>query len=212
MNDNTSGQGAASLVPPEVQRWNWGAFLLNWIWGIGNNTLIALLIFVPLFGLIWIFVLGAKGSEWAWRNKRWDSVEHFRATQRNWAKWGVIVWLGSMVVMGLIFVVVFGLLKDSDAYKLAQARLNGDARVIEVVGKPMSTGFPMGQFHVSGPRGAASLSFGVKGPKGKGTAFIEASKELGQWKLDRMVFEAEGTGQRIDLTPESTDGAPPSAV
>jgi len=25
-------------VPDEIDRWNWGAFLLNWIWGIGNNT------------------------------------------------------------------------------------------------------------------------------------------------------------------------------
>jgi len=26
-------------VPAEIDRWNWGAFLLNWVWGIGNNTL-----------------------------------------------------------------------------------------------------------------------------------------------------------------------------
>ena len=30
-------------IPPEIDRWNWGAFLLNWIWGVGNNTFIALL-------------------------------------------------------------------------------------------------------------------------------------------------------------------------
>jgi hypothetical protein len=44
--DNTSGQGVGAVVPPEIDCWNWGAFLLNWIWGIGNNTFIALLMFV----------------------------------------------------------------------------------------------------------------------------------------------------------------------
>ena len=72
--ENTSGQGSATAVPAEIDRWNWGAFLLNWIWGIGNNTFIALLMFVPLVNVVMAFVLGAKGSAWAWRNKRWDSV------------------------------------------------------------------------------------------------------------------------------------------
>ncbi len=26
-------------VPAEIDRWNWGAFLLNWIWGIGRAVL-----------------------------------------------------------------------------------------------------------------------------------------------------------------------------
>ena len=67
-------------IPPELDRWNWGAFLLNWIWGVGNNTYIALLTFVPFVGIVMPFVLGAKGSRWAWRNGRWDNVEHFERT------------------------------------------------------------------------------------------------------------------------------------
>jgi hypothetical protein len=49
-------------IPEEIDRWNWGAFLLNWIWGLGNNTFIALLTLVPFVGLVMPFVLGAKGS------------------------------------------------------------------------------------------------------------------------------------------------------
>jgi hypothetical protein len=37
-------------IPPEIDRWNWGAFLLNWIWGVGNNTFIGLLTLIPVFG------------------------------------------------------------------------------------------------------------------------------------------------------------------
>src|SRR5689334_653026 len=76
--DNTSGRGERAIVPPEIQRWNWGAFLLNWIWGIGNDTYIALLMFVPLVNFVMMFVLGAKGSAWAWRNRRWHDIEHFK--------------------------------------------------------------------------------------------------------------------------------------
>ncbi|HLH89365.1 MAG TPA: hypothetical protein VKX28_13005 [Xanthobacteraceae bacterium] len=46
--DNTSGEGERAVVPPEIRRWNWGAFPLHWIWGIGNDTYIALLTLIPL--------------------------------------------------------------------------------------------------------------------------------------------------------------------
>jgi hypothetical protein len=78
-------------VPAEIDRWTWGAFLLNWIWGVGNNTLIALLMFVPLVGLVMPFVLGARGSRWAWRNGRWDGIEHFKHVQWKWAIWGFVI-------------------------------------------------------------------------------------------------------------------------
>jgi len=50
-------------IPAEIRRWNWGAFLLNWIWGIGNQTYIALFALIPGFGFIWMLVLGAKGGQ-----------------------------------------------------------------------------------------------------------------------------------------------------
>ena len=66
--DNTSGQGSASVVPAEITGWNWGAFLLNWIWAIGNRVWIGLLGLV--FGIIMAIILGAKGNEWAWQSRR----------------------------------------------------------------------------------------------------------------------------------------------
>ncbi len=78
-------------IPPELDRWNWGAFFLNWIWGIGNSAFIALLALVPFVNIVMIFVLGARGSRWAWENYPWRDAEHFRRTQRNWAIAGLIV-------------------------------------------------------------------------------------------------------------------------
>ncbi|MEJ2504831.1 MAG: hypothetical protein P8Y81_01015 [Ignavibacteriaceae bacterium] len=85
-------------LPPQLYGWNWGAFFLNWIWGIGNNTFIALLCLLPLINIVMIFVLGAKGNEWAWQNKRWQSIEHFKRVQRLWAIWGFILF-----ALGIIF-------------------------------------------------------------------------------------------------------------
>ena len=100
---NTSGYGSASVVPAEVKGWNWGAFLLSWIWGIGNSTWIAFLVFVPFINFIWIFVLGAMGNEWAWKNRRWTSVEDFHRVQRKWALWGVIITCVA-IVFGVLMV------------------------------------------------------------------------------------------------------------
>lgn len=195
--ENTSGQGSSATVPAEIDRWNWGAFFLNWIWGIGNNTYIALLMFVPFVNFIMMFVLGVKGSAWAWRNKRWDDVEHFRRVQKRWAMWGAAIWV---LCFALVFVLVPAMLKSSDAFKLAKQTLDTHEAAVRVLGSPISTGFPMGEVKVSGPRGHASLSFDVDGPKGSGTVYVEASQDMGEWTIDRMVLEVDDTGQRIDLT------------
>ena len=96
--ENNSGQGKMAGLPPQLYGWNWGALFLNWIWGIGNNTFIALLCLLSLINIVMIFVLGAKGNEWAWQNKRWQSIEHFKRVQRLWAIWGFILF-----ALGIIF-------------------------------------------------------------------------------------------------------------
>ena len=92
-------QSASRDIPVEIDRWNWGAFLLTWIWGLGNNTFIALLMFVPFVNVVMWFLLGAKGSVWAWRNGRWDDVAHFKRVQRKWALWGFGIWGAGVLVI-----------------------------------------------------------------------------------------------------------------
>jgi hypothetical protein len=99
---NTSGQGASAIVPEEVRGWSWGAFGLTWIWGVFNGVLISLLALIPGFVVVWAFVLGAKGNEWAWRNKKWDSIEHFKSAQRPWNIAGIVLFAISMVALVVI--------------------------------------------------------------------------------------------------------------
>jgi hypothetical protein len=196
---NTSGQGPAAIFPPELDRWSWGAMLMNWIWGLGNKTYIALLMFVPVVNFVMPFVLGAKGNEWAWRNRRWDSIEHFQATQRKWAKWGVIlVLLAIPGVLGMFFGISYAL-KNSDAYQGAVAKIMANTEVLDYTGTPLATGLPMGSIQISGPSGHAELEFSVQGPKAKGTAYVRATLDLGQWRYDRIVFEQSTNKTRIEV-------------
>lgn len=97
--DNQSKQDVTDSVPTEIDQWNWGAFFLNGIWGLGNKTYIALLAFVPVVNVVMMFILGFKGNKMAWMNKEWESVEHFKRVQRYWN-------IAGMIAFGL-YIVVF---------------------------------------------------------------------------------------------------------
>jgi hypothetical protein len=108
-----AGQSGNPL-PAELKGWSWGAFVLTWIWGIFNNTWLAFLVFVPALNIIWPFVLGAKGNEWAWQNKKWDSIDHFKQTQGAWRKWGIILFIISLAlfvlyIIGIVILLALGI-------------------------------------------------------------------------------------------------------
>lgn len=192
-------------VPAEIDRWNWGAFLLNWIWGIGNNTFIALLTLIPFFGtFIMPFVLGAKGSKWAWRNGRWESLEHFKRVQRLWAIWGAVIWVSVILLYAGLFGSFFYLLGYSEAYALGVAKLEASAEAANALGKPISCGSPVGTISVVGTSGRATLSFSAFGSKATGRVFLVATKQNGAWSLKRLILTVDGTDQEINLLRQIT--------
>jgi len=198
---NTSGQGKDAAVPPEIDRWNWGAFGLNWIWGVGNNTLIALLAMVPCVGFVMPIVLGIKGSAWAWQNKRWDSVEHFQRVQRKWAIATLIVIAVSVVLAAGGVSAAFYALKRSDVYQSASQRVAADPQVIALLGSPIETGIPQGSVEATPADGKAQLRFSVEGPRGEGMAYIDATKQMGRWTFHQIELELEGRPDRLILQP-----------
>ena len=123
---------------------------------------------------------------------------------RNW-KW--VVPLGCLLPVlfvggcGLLaFLVAIGIMKQSDAYKIAVARAQVNQAVIQAIGSPISqTGIVSGNSNVSGAVGEANLSIPVSGPKGKATLYVEAKKSADAWFFQAMVVKIEKTGERIDL-------------
>ena len=197
--DEVSCGGVPAQLSAELERWNWGAFGLSWIWGIGNRTPVAWFVLVPFAGWIGMpFLLGLKGNEWAWRNGNWPDLETFRRTQRLWARRALLAWAGVAVAVILISATVATMFKRSEVFQLAQLELTADPKLIEHLGEPIELGVPMGSMNSrAGGTGNAELNFTVVGPKGKGAAYVSAEKELGKWRLRRTAVDLE-TGARIE--------------
>ena len=98
-------------IPDGIKGWSWGAFLLNWIWAIGNRTWIGLLALIPYVGFIMAIILGFKGREWAWKNKQWESVEQFNRVQQKWSFWGVVLTVGVFAI-GILAAIVIPALQN----------------------------------------------------------------------------------------------------
>ncbi|MDR1953764.1 MAG: hypothetical protein LBQ21_04725 [Clostridiales Family XIII bacterium] len=113
-------------IPAEVRKWNWGAFMFGWIWGIGNHAYLTLLglaayviVFIPtllnlfllsipfsLFSIVWAFICGGMGNRWAWKSGEFKDVETFLAVQKTWNKAGLVAFILSIVVVILCIVIL----------------------------------------------------------------------------------------------------------
>ena len=127
---------------------------------------------------------------------------------RNW-KWFVPTGccLTPLVLVGAFFaflvIVIFGAMKQSDAYKMAVARAKADQRVTNALGTPLEEGWFLwgSSTTVSGSSGEADLTIPISGPKGKGTIFAVATKSAGDWTFSKLAVKIESTGETIDLAP-----------
>lgn len=98
-------------LPKEIRYFNWGAFLLNWIWGIMHKKYITLLYFpaclIPVIGPLAISIwFGLAGNKWAWETKDWESPEKFNEVQRNWVKLWIILFILGVIFAVKIFIIL----------------------------------------------------------------------------------------------------------
>ena len=187
-------------LPPELRGWNWGAFFLNWVWGLAHNTWIALLMFVPGVNIVMLFILGAKGNAWAWANNDWRDVEHFKRTQRIWARVGVGAFFGVPLLFALIFGLVMWSFNTSDPYRLTVNYLCDHPKLERPLGLPVGPKgwWTTGNIELTNDDGWAELSFEVEGRKANGTVFVYLNKAQGEWMIRQLnVFTTDG--QQISL-------------
>lgn len=83
--------------PRNLDSFNWGAFLLNWIWSIGHGVYWGLLSLIPYVGIIPAIILGVKGNREAW-TKFNGTAREFEEKEAEWTKWGVIVFVVTFVL------------------------------------------------------------------------------------------------------------------
>ena len=98
-----------------------------------------------------------------------------------------------------ILVVVFGAMRSSTPYQEAVKRAQTDPRVIELLGRPIKTGyFFSGSVKTENRDGTATLDIPLTGPKGKATLRVEAIKKRGRWTYTELIV-TPATAPEIDL-------------
>jgi hypothetical protein len=122
---------------------------------------------------------------------------------RNW-KWFVPVVCGVLILLVTVVIsficLVFGLLKNNDAYKMALNRVQEDQSVITAFGSRVEPKwYVLGSIHTSGPSGTASLQIPIAYKNKSGSIYVEATKQMGQWIIRRLEVEINDTGKRLVL-------------
>jgi len=112
---NNSGQGGlfdlSVPVPEEIKGWNWGAFLLSPFWVLSNRVWIGVLTYVPIVGFWIAIALGIKGNEWAWKSRRWESIEQFKKHQKKWAIAGIVLGISvNLIVWNILILLLLSIL------------------------------------------------------------------------------------------------------
>jgi hypothetical protein len=107
------------------------------------------------------------------------------------------------VFVAVVAIGVFGMIKSTDAYKMAVSRAKTDPRVTAALGTPINESwFVGGHTQVDGASGKSDLAIPIRGPKGSATVYAEATKSEGEWHYSKLVVKVDKTGQTIDLTEE----------
>ncbi len=103
---------SAEQLPEELKCFNWGAFLLNWVWGIMHKKYITLLILlstiIPVIGPLAMSIwFGLKGNEWAWNSREWNSIKQFNEAQQNWVRiWFILFIFGTIITFKILFILI----------------------------------------------------------------------------------------------------------
>ena len=88
------------------KKFNWGAFMLSIYWAIGNKSYLALLTLIPIFNIVWVFICGFKGNQWAWDNNDYRDLEEFKKVQDTWNRAGFIAFIIFIIIFVLYFVFI----------------------------------------------------------------------------------------------------------
>jgi Cytochrome oxidase complex assembly protein 1 len=126
---------------------------------------------------------------------------------RNW-KWVLpcgclapFVLIGGCVAAGALL--IFGSLKNSDAYHKSLEAVRANKEVEDALGAPLEPSFIVtGNIYVGTSGGHAQISYDVTGPKGSATVYAVAEKKDGEWIFRSIKVYPKESGKRIDVRVE----------
>ena len=203
--ENTQEQNRMSEID-QIKGWNWGAFVFGWIWAIANQAWLGLLTLIPFVNIVMIFVLGAKGNEWSWKNKNWESVESFKKAQRIWNIVGLVVFILSIVgaIVGILitFLVLPNVISSPDSIVGSTLQIiSEDSNVTDELGEPIErVGFPSTSVSIINNTKDTKASFKIAGPLGEGGVTVIKKEQFGQL-VEQEIKVFLPSGEQLVLTP-----------
>ena len=108
--------------------------------------------------------------------------------------------IGAIMVFCIIMIVlVNGIFKNSEVYKMTLEILNNNTQAQTVLNKEIkSSGFISGNISTSGSSGNANLSFSVTGSTGKVKIYVIGIKEIDGWKIVKLYIQDKELIKIID--------------
>jgi hypothetical protein len=108
--------------------------------------------------------------------------------------------IGAIMVFSIIMIVlVNGIFKTSEVYKMTLEMLNNNTQAQMVLNKEIkSSGFITGNISTSGSSGNANLSFSVTGSTGKVKVYVTGIKEIDAWKIVKLYIQDKELIKIID--------------
>jgi len=112
------------IIEQELKKFSWLAFWCPLYWAICNRiwevVFVALLICMPFvpdqIGRALILILsywtGKTGNKLAWQKRKWESLEHFKNTQKKYAHIGL--WILFVIIL-LIVAFILGVASGTNA-------------------------------------------------------------------------------------------------
>lgn len=88
-------------LPADLRGFNWGAFFLQWVWGIRHKVSWAWWSLIPIVNIFIAFKLGFHGNELAWKNCEWKSEIHFDEVEREWTMAGIGIFIIFLLLCSL---------------------------------------------------------------------------------------------------------------
>jgi hypothetical protein len=132
---------------------------------------------------------------------------HDRRQRRSWIVASclsfALVAISGALVAAVLFASVTGAARSTWAYGAGLELARTSPAVKTALGRPIAVGWLVhGSVRVSGSSGEASVVVPLGGPEGRGTLYIEAGMEDGEWRLTLVEFTSRTDGERTDLLEE----------
>lgn len=201
----------------DLSGWNWGGFLLTWIWGLGNRSLVGLTLFLVVIGIgslktiiinyvswldrpwvmdcltyLMFIYIGIMHIVHGWYGNRWAWSDGRGQTlvqfKRKQRIWTIIGFVVWLLLLLGMFMSVRWL-DNNEIYQQSLLITKNDPILQTYIGKPITVSpwSLRGGVSQKAEHGIAYYKFTAKGQWQTAAIVVEAIKQNGEWVLKQQI-------------------------